>query len=59
MRIRFQALIPFAVALGGFLSSPSFLALLPATWSHVITVIGIVVSAVTPALVTDKPKDSV
>lgn len=59
MRLRYQALLPFAVAIGGFLSSPSFLALLPATWSHIITIAGILVQTITPALVTDKTQTKV
>ena len=56
MRVRWQALLPFAVAFGGFVSSPSFLALVGDKWSHIIMIGAAIVGTLTPALVTDKPK---
>ena len=56
MRVRWQALVPFAVALGGYISSPAFLALVGDKWSHIIMIGATIVGTLTPALVTNKPE---
>lgn len=56
MRVRWSALAPFVVALGGYVTSPAFLNLVGDKWSHVIMIGAALVGTVTPALLTDKPK---
>lgn len=55
MRARLSSLIPLAASFAAWLSSPDVLAILPDKVSHYIMLGGILVQAVTPALITNKP----
>lgn len=55
MRIRWSSVIPLVGSFLGWLSSPDVVAVLPDKYAHGIMLGGAVLSAVAPALFTNKP----
>jgi len=55
LRVRWKAAIPAVGILLGVLSDPSFLAILPEKWAHVVVAVSALAAVFTPAIATNKP----
>lgn len=56
MRIRWKATIPLIGVVGAWLASPQALALVSDKHTHILLALSSLALALTPALVTDRPK---
>jgi hypothetical protein len=56
MRIRWTSLVPFLGTVATIIMSPAVINVLPTKYAAILGAIGALAQAITPAVVTDKPK---
>lgn len=58
MRIRWKAVAPLLGVIGAYLASPAALAIVPAQYAWILALVAGIITALTPALVTNRPKSA-